>query len=67
MTSTDPTTPITEYPEVDDYYAIFFTDPDGIRLEVVARSRHREAIATHWSKFQVFLNPLADLQARGGT
>ena len=55
-----------EYPEVDDYYALFFTDPDGIRLEVVARSRNREAIATHWSEFRVFLNPLADFQARGG-
>ncbi len=55
-----------EYPEYnDDYYATFFTDPDGIRLEVVARSRHREAIVTHWSKFRVFLNPVADLQARG--
>ncbi len=55
-----------EYPEYnDDYYATFFADPDGIRLEVVARSRHREAIVTHWSKFRVFLNPVADLQARG--
>jgi len=30
------------YPEYnDDYYATFFPDPDGLRLEVVARSRHR--------------------------
>ena len=57
-----------EYPEYnDDYYATFFTDPDGIRLEVVARSRHREAIVAHWDKFRVFLNPLADLQAGGDT
>ncbi len=56
-----------EYPEYnDDYYATFFTDPDGIRLELVARSRHREAIVAHWHEFRVFLNPLADLQARRG-
>ena len=56
-----------EYPEYnDDYYATFFTDPDGIRLELVARSRHREAIVAHWHEFRVFLNPLADLRARSG-
>jgi glyoxylase I family protein len=56
-----------EYPEYnDDYYATFFADPDGIRLELVARSRHREAIVTHWHEFRAFLNPLADLQNRAG-
>lgn len=40
-----------EYPEYnDDYYALFFTDPDGIRLEVVARSRHRQEVAERWGE-----------------
>ncbi|HME71480.1 MAG TPA: VOC family protein [Myxococcota bacterium] len=56
-----------EYPEYnDDYYATFFSDPDGIRLEVVARSRTREEIRSSWSLFRVFLNPLAELRARRG-
>lgn len=56
-----------EYPEYnDDYYATFFSDPDGIRLELVARSRTREEISSSWSLFRVFLNPLTDLRARRG-
>lgn len=54
-----------EYPEYnDDYYAIFFTDPDGLRLELVARSRYRRQLVEHWSDFRVFLNPLAELRSR---
>jgi glyoxylase I family protein len=48
----------------DDYYATFFSDPDGLRLEVVARSRYRQETADRWDEMQVFLNPLADLRAR---
>jgi glyoxylase I family protein len=63
-----PATEPREYPEYnDDYYATFFSDPDGIRLEFVARSRTREEISASWSLFRVFLNPLADLRARRGT
>ncbi len=55
-----------EYPEYnDDYYATFFTDPDGIRLEVVARSRHRKEIVARWDEMRVFLNPIVDLKAQG--
>lgn len=62
-----PATQPREYPEYnDDYYATFFPDPDGIRLEVVARSRNREEISSSWSLFRVFLNPVADLRARRG-
>lgn len=54
------------YPQYnDDYYATFFSDPDGIRLEIVARSRHREEVARRWDELRVFLNPLAELRARG--
>lgn len=48
----------------DDYYATFFADPDGLRLEVVARSKYRRAIAERWDEMTTFLNPLAELRAR---
>ena len=58
-------TPPREYPEYnDDYYATFFEDPDGLRLEIVARSKHREKIAERWDDLEVFLNPIADLERR---
>jgi glyoxylase I family protein len=53
------------YPEYnDDYYATFFSDPDGLRLEVVARSRHRKETAERWDELRTFLNPLQELRAR---
>jgi len=55
------------YPEYNpDYYATFFEDPDGIRLEVVGRTPYREEVATRWDDFQVFVNPVADLRRREG-
>ena len=58
-------TPPQLYPEYnDDYYATFFPDPDGLRLEVVARSRHRKETAERWDEMRVFLNPLLELRAR---
>lgn len=48
----------------DDYYATFFADPDGLRLEVVARSRYRRELAERWDEMTSFLNPLAELHAR---
>jgi glyoxylase I family protein len=54
-----------EYPEYNsDYYAIFFPDPDGIRLEIVARSRYRQQIVSRWNDFRVFVNPVADLERK---
>lgn len=54
-----------EYAEYnDDYYATFFEDPDGIRLEVVARSRYRQEIADRWGDLAVFTNPIAELRDR---
>jgi catechol 2,3-dioxygenase-like lactoylglutathione lyase family enzyme len=53
------------YPEYNpDYYATFFSDPDGLRLEIVARTPRREEIARRWGELRVFLNPLAELRAR---
>jgi glyoxylase I family protein len=60
-----PATEPKAYPQYnDDYYATFFADPDGIRLEVVARSRHRREIVERWNDLQGFLNPIADLRRR---
>ena len=44
-----------------DYYAFHFTDPDGIRLEVAARTTQRDAIAERWSELPQVCNPLAAL------
>jgi glyoxylase I family protein len=47
------------YPEyAPDYYATFFTDPDGIRLEVVAHRRMRSLIRDHWHELHEFEDPL---------
>lgn len=48
----------------DDYYATFFPDPDGLRLEIVARSKYRREMAERWDEMRVFLNPLQELWAR---
>lgn len=38
------------YPEYhEDYYATFFQDPDGIRLEIVNHMANRRAAVEHWS------------------
>lgn len=47
------------YPEyAPDYYATFFSDPDGIRLEVVAHRRLRSLIRDHWHELTEFEDPL---------
>jgi len=58
-------TPPRHHPEYNpDYYATFFTDPDGIRLEIVARTPYRDEVARRWEDFRTFVNPLADLHDR---
>ncbi len=53
-------TPPELYPEYNpEYYATFFEDPDGIRLEIVARTGTRRSLAEHWQEFSTFLNPWA--------
>jgi len=48
------------YPEyADDYYATFFPDPDGIRLEIVAHRRMRTLIRDEWAKLVEFENPVS--------
>jgi catechol 2,3-dioxygenase-like lactoylglutathione lyase family enzyme len=47
------------YPEyAPDYWATFFTDPDGLRLEVVAHRRGRSLIRDHWTELTEFEDPL---------
>ena len=47
------------YPEyADDYYATFFTDPDGIRLEIVALRKGRVLVRDHWEKLTEFEDPV---------
>ena len=48
------------YPQYNpEYYATFFEDPDGIRLEIVGRTRTRQTLADRWHEFTTFLNPWA--------
>lgn len=47
-----------------EYYAIFFSDPDGLRLEVVARTSARDEIVREWDQLRDFLNPIRKLHAR---
>ena len=55
------------YPEYNpDYYATFFRDPDGIRLELVCRTPYRDELVRRWDELAVFLNPLAELRSRKG-
>lgn len=47
------------YPEyAADYYATFFTDPDGIRLEIVALRAGRILVRDNWEKLTEFEDPV---------
>ena len=53
------------YPEYNEaYYATFFTDPDGLRLELVCRTPDRDEIAERWDDLRRFVNPIAELHER---
>jgi catechol 2,3-dioxygenase-like lactoylglutathione lyase family enzyme len=53
------------YPEYNpDYYATFFEDPDGMRLELVCRTPARDRLVEHWDEFTSFLNPAAEYRRR---
>jgi catechol 2,3-dioxygenase-like lactoylglutathione lyase family enzyme len=52
-------TPPKLYPEyAADYYATFFEDPDGIRLEVVALRSGRVLVRDNWEKLTEFEDPV---------
>jgi hypothetical protein len=45
------------YPEYHpEYYAIFFADPDRMRLEIVARTSTRQTLEARWEKLEELLN-----------
>ena len=47
------------YPEyAADYYATFFSDPDGIRLEIAAQRRMRTLVVEHWDQLTEFEDPV---------
>jgi catechol 2,3-dioxygenase-like lactoylglutathione lyase family enzyme len=53
------------YPEyADDYYATFFEDPDGVRLELVALRQRRRDVVEKWEQLRDFLNPFERLRER---
>ncbi|MCG8588865.1 MAG: VOC family protein [Proteobacteria bacterium] len=61
VAATDPA----RYPEYNpDYYATFFSDPDGLRLELVSRTPYRDEVVKYWDRFTTFLNPWAEFKAR---
>lgn len=53
------------YPEYrPDYYATFFNDPDGIRLEIVCDTHHRRVTRERWEELTDFVDPVRRLLAR---
>jgi glyoxylase I family protein len=53
------------YPEYRvDYYATFFTDPDGIRLEIVSDTAGRRLIRERWHELTDFEDPVPRLAER---
>jgi catechol 2,3-dioxygenase-like lactoylglutathione lyase family enzyme len=52
------------YPQyAEDYYALFFGDPDGLRHEIVARRARRNLAVERWNELTNFLNPWARLKS----
>lgn len=41
-----------------DYYALFFSDPDGIRLEVMNFLKRRKLVRKAWNELEGFTDPL---------
>jgi glyoxylase I family protein len=49
-----------------DYYAVFFTDPDGLRLEIVNHLQVRRIFRDRWDELEGFVNPLEKLNRKHG-
>lgn len=54
----DATEPALHPEYAPDYWATFFTDPDGLRLEIVAHRRLRSLIRDRWGDLVDFEDPL---------
>jgi glyoxylase I family protein len=48
--------PCPEY--APDYYALFFSDPDGIRFEIMNYIERRRVIRSRWKELERFVDPL---------
>ena len=56
------------YPEYrPDYYATFFEDPDGIRLEIVCDTAGRRLVRQRWEELTDFVDPVQRLLEREAT
>jgi glyoxylase I family protein len=54
------------YPQYrHDYYAIFFEDPDGVRLEIVCDTQLRRTVRERWDELSDFVDPVSRLQPHG--
>jgi glyoxylase I family protein len=49
---------------IPDYYATFFSDPDGIRLEIVCETELRRVTRQRWAELTEFVNPVRRLLER---
>ena len=47
-----------------DYYAVFFEDPDGIRLEVMNYRKGKKLARKVWNELEGFVNPVDRLMRR---
>ena len=57
--------PPQRYPEYrPDYYATFFRDPDGIRLEIVCDTTGRQLVRERWEELTDFVDPVQRLLER---
>ena len=54
----DATEPALRPEYAEDYYATFFEDPDGIRLEIVALRKLRTLVRERWGELTEFEDPV---------
>jgi glyoxylase I family protein len=47
-----------------DYYAVFFSDPDGMRFEVMNYRKGRKTVRRVWNELEGFVNPMGRLQRK---
>jgi glyoxylase I family protein len=57
-------TPPRLYEYRPDYYATFFSDPDGTRFEIVCDTDLRRTVRARWSELSGFVDPVSRLPTR---
>lgn len=54
-----------QWPEyLPDYYAVFFSEPDGIRFEIVNHLKRRKMVRKLWNELEGFINPVDRLMRK---